>query len=81
LDLCTGYVASRILTQNGYNIKNLTGGYKSCLMSPLKPACVAPVETPEKQIVDPDTQVVKGNVGKEISDYKKSHRDCGICSE
>jgi rhodanese-related sulfurtransferase len=76
-----GYVASRILTQNGYNVKNLTGGYKSCLMSPLKPACVAPVETPEKQIVDPDTQVVKGNMGKEISDYAKSHSDCGLCSE
>lgn len=76
-----GYVASRILTQNGYNVKNLTGGYKSCLMSPLKPACVAPVETSEKQIVDPDTQVVKGDVGKEVSDYKKSHSDCGICSE
>ncbi|GAB6151885.1 FAD-dependent oxidoreductase [Desulfosporosinus burensis] len=76
-----GYVASRILSQKGYNVKNLTGGYKSCLMSPLKPACVAPVETLEKQIVDPDTQVVKGDAGKEISDYQKSHSDCGICSE
>lgn len=76
-----GYVASRFLTQNGYNVKNLTGGLKSCLMSPLKPACVAPVETTEKHIVDPDTQVVKGNEGKETSDYQKSHSDCGICSE
>ena len=76
-----GYVASRILTQNGYSVKNLTGGYKSCLISPFKPPCVAPVETAEKQMVDPDTQVVKGNAGNEISDYKKSHSDCGICSE
>ena len=76
-----GYVASRILTQNGYNVKNLTGGFKSCLISPLKPARVAPIETSEKQIVDPETQVVKENVGKGISDYKKSHRDCGLCSE
>jgi len=54
-----GYVASRILTQNGYNVINLTGGYKSCLISPLNLSCVAPVETPEKQIVNPNTQVVK----------------------
>jgi NADPH-dependent 2,4-dienoyl-CoA reductase/sulfur reductase-like enzyme/rhodanese-related sulfurtransferase len=59
-----GYVASRILSNNGYDVKNLTGGYKSCLMSPLKPARVAPVETSDKQIVDPDTQVVKGEESK-----------------
>ncbi|SHI50409.1 CoA-disulfide reductase [Desulfosporosinus lacus DSM 15449] len=76
-----GYVASRILTQNGYNVKNLTGGYKSCLMSPLKPPCVVPAATSEKQSVDPDTQVVKSDTGKEISDYKKKQSDCGICSE
>jgi len=85
LDYCQiglrGYVASRILSQKGFKVRNLTGGYKSCLMSPLKPACVAPAETLEKQIVDPDTQVVKGDAGKEISDYQKSHSDCGICSE
>ena len=57
-----GYVASRILTQNEYNVKNVTGGYKSCLISPLKPSCVAPVEPQEKQLVDPNTQVVKGDV-------------------
>lgn len=76
-----GYVASRILTQNGYKVKNLTGGYKSCLMSPVKPPCVAPVETSNNQFVDPDTQVVKRDAGKENSDYKKKHSDCGICSE
>lgn len=75
-----GYVGSRFLTQNGYKVKNLTGGYKSCLMSPLNPACVAPVETTEKYIVDPDTQVVKANESQETSDYQKSHSDCGICS-
>ncbi len=76
-----GYVGSRFLTQNGYQVKNLTGGYKSFLMSPLNPACVAPVETTEKYIVDPDTQVVKTNGGEETSDYQKSHSDCGKCSE
>ena len=38
-----GYVASRILTQNGFKVKNIDGGYKSCLMSPFKPTTVDPV--------------------------------------
>lgn len=74
-----GYVASRILTQNGYKVKNLNGGYKSCLLSPVKPGTTKPVESSEKPQIDPDTQVVKGEAVKEISDYKKSHRDCGMC--
>ncbi|AET69049.1 NAD(FAD)-dependent dehydrogenase [Desulfosporosinus orientis DSM 765] len=76
-----GYVASRILTQHGYKVKNITGGYSSCLMSPVKPPCVVPVKTSENVTIDPDTQVVKGKTEKEISDYKKSHSNCGICSE
>lgn len=28
-----GYIASRILQQNGYKVKNLTGGYRSYLMA------------------------------------------------
>lgn len=74
-----GYIASRILTQNGYKVKNLNGGYKSCLLSPVKPGLVKPVESSEKPQIDPDTQVVKGEAVKEDSDYKKSHRDCGMC--
>ena len=53
-------MASRILTQNGFKVKNIDGGYKSCLMSPFKPATIDPVETQDKPLVDPDTQVVKG---------------------
>ena len=26
------YIATRILSQNGYSVKNISGGYKSCLM-------------------------------------------------
>ena len=75
-----GYVASRILTQNGYNVKNLTGGFKSCLLSPVKPGIANPVETSGAQpLIDPETQVIKGSEKKEVSDYKKSHRDCGMC--
>lgn len=32
-----GYIASRILMQNGYRVKNLTGGYKTYIMSTFKP--------------------------------------------
>jgi len=32
-----GYVASRILSQKGFKVKNLTGGYKSVLSSKFKP--------------------------------------------
>lgn len=56
-----GYVASRILTQNGYKVKNITGGYSSCLLSPVKPPCVVPAAAPEDVIIDPDTQVVKNH--------------------
>ena len=31
-----GYVASRILTQKGFKVKNLDGGYKSALTLPVK---------------------------------------------
>lgn len=74
-----GYVASRILAQNGFKVKNLEGGYKSCLMSPFKLASVGPVDPLEEQPIDPDTQVIKGIVEKKVSDYKKSHSDCGKC--
>jgi len=32
-----GYIASRILNQNGYKVKNLTGGYRSYSMASYKP--------------------------------------------
>ncbi len=76
-----GYVASRILTQNGFHVKNLNGGFKSCLLSPLKPVIANPAETSEPQpLIDPETQVVKGEERKEVSDYRKNHRDCGMCT-
>lgn len=35
-----GYIASRILTQKGYKVKNIDGGYKSTLTMAVKPAIV-----------------------------------------
>jgi CoA-disulfide reductase len=75
-----GYVASRILSQNGFKVKNLNGGFKSCLLSPVKPEITKPVESSENQPgIDPETQVVNRDAAKEASDYKKNHRDCGMC--
>jgi CoA-disulfide reductase len=75
-----GYIAYRILTQNGFTVKNLNGGFKSCLLSPVKPEIVLSAETTENSQIDPETQVVKGKTQQEVSDYKKSHFDCGACS-
>jgi NADPH-dependent 2,4-dienoyl-CoA reductase/sulfur reductase-like enzyme/rhodanese-related sulfurtransferase len=35
-----GYVASRILTQKGFKVKNISGGYQSALTSPRKPKII-----------------------------------------
>jgi NADPH-dependent 2,4-dienoyl-CoA reductase/sulfur reductase-like enzyme/peroxiredoxin family protein/rhodanese-related sulfurtransferase/TusA-related sulfurtransferase len=37
-----GYTAARILQQKGYKVRNLTGGYKTYLMSEYKPGSAAP---------------------------------------
>ncbi|MHB8125674.1 MAG: CoA-disulfide reductase [Desulfitobacteriaceae bacterium] len=74
-----GYVASRILTQNGFKVKNLTGGYKSASMLNFKPSELAnhsELKT-NKQRLDPETQVVKGEVKK--SDNGTILNDCGSC--
>ena len=64
-----GYVASRILTQKGFKVKNLTGGYKSVssLNSKLKKDYVSYKE--KMPTLDPDTQVVKDIVDKGIDNY------------
>ena len=40
-----GYVASRILTQRGYKVKNINGGYKSAMPMSEKPKIVVDLET------------------------------------
>ncbi|MHB8072663.1 CoA-disulfide reductase [Desulfosporosinus fructosivorans] len=40
-----GYVASRILTQKGYKVKNIDGGYKSSLTMAVKPRIVEGLDT------------------------------------
>lgn len=67
-----GYIASRILSQNGFKVKNVTGGYKSLSMLKFKPES-------EKQIVDPDTQTVRKEAAFDTSDFDKSLDACGLC--
>lgn len=60
-----GYIADRILTQNGFKVLNVTGGYKTTAMlnfSTNKPNFEIPpsaCKTCEGIAIDPDTQAVK----------------------
>lgn len=74
-----GYVASRILTQNGFKVKNIDGGYKCASSLDFKPTEVANSAITKSSIIDSDTQVVKGEVEKGINDYDKSLDACGLC--
>ncbi len=73
-----GYVADRILSQNGYKVLNVTGGYKS-----VSALSFEPKET--KFNIDPDTQVIKKEV-KQVNSkafiagqYDKVLDACGLC--
>lgn len=74
-----GYVAARILNQNGFKVKNVTGGYKAASILNFKPSKVANSDKKKRQMIDPDTQVVKGEVEKGVDNYDKSLDACGLC--
>ena len=82
-----GYVADRILSQNGYDVLNVTGGYKTADALRFDPQAA---ESSEAQggnkpsgntghtVIDPDTQTVK----KEADWNGKIHKTldaCGLC--
>ncbi|MBZ9633971.1 CoA-disulfide reductase [Clostridium sp. FP1] len=71
-----GYVAARILSQNEFKVKNLTGGYKSVSISNFTPN---KGDTPKRQILDPDTQVIKEGVDNDTSNYDTILDACGLC--
>ncbi len=83
LDYCQiglrGYVAERILVQKGFKVKNLTGGYKSILISSFTPEKIQASSTSKRQILDLDTQVIKEQVDKGIENYDKLLDACGLC--
>ena len=74
-----GYVASSILKQKGYKVKNMTGGYKSA--SSLNFTTTNSKATSERQIIDQDTQTVKAEVaiGSNEIKYDKILDACGLC--
>ncbi|ODA39803.1 DsrE/DsrF/DrsH-like family protein [Desulfosporosinus sp. BG] len=72
-----GYVAARILTQNGFKVRNIDGGYKCASMLNFKPTKVDNSDNSKRSMIDSDTQVVKGEVQK--GDYDKSLDACGLC--
>jgi len=74
-----GYIASRILTQKGYTVKNIDGGYRSVSLSDSKPDIIDNLDKTTRPIIDPDTQVVKGEIESRMNDYDKSIDTCGLC--
>jgi len=79
-----GYIADRILSQNGFKVLNVTGGYKTTSMlnfDPKKSGYEVEEENSDKDAkftVDPDTQTVKKEESKPGS-YDKSLDACGLC--
>lgn len=72
-----GYIAARILTQHGFKVKNLTGGYKTYSAAYYKLKQKPTVE--EKVALDMETQrVKKEEVSRELT-FDKSLDACGLC--
>ena len=74
-----GYVAARILSQREFKVKNLTGGYKSVLISNLEQNKIEPSKKSKGQSLDTDTQVIKDEVAVGIDSYDKLLDACGLC--
>jgi len=74
-----GYIADRILSQKGFNVLNVTGGYKTISALNFDPEKLGADTAKSKRVtVDPDTQVVKENENQtEI--YDKALDACGLC--
>jgi CoA-disulfide reductase len=74
-----GYIAARILSQHGYKVRNLTGGYKTYTMFKYLPKNS---DKSDKEVkMDPETQVVK-EVEKDRPDINTFHKSLdasGLC--
>ncbi|MBE5965798.1 MAG: CoA-disulfide reductase [Lachnospiraceae bacterium] len=82
-----GYYADRILSQNGYRVQNVTGGYKSALNLKYVPQraerksaelMAAELAVGRQVTIDPDTQVAK-QVTCDAGHYDKALDACGLC--
>jgi CoA-disulfide reductase len=74
-----GHVATRILCQHGYKIKNITGGYKSASSLNFTPEKFTENNSKaEKQVADQNTQVIKDEAALDSSNFDKSLDACGL---
>ncbi len=79
-----GYVADRILSQNGYQVMNVTGGYKTAVSLKFDPSKddnkndPSTVTTSKHMVVDPDTQAIKEET-HQSGTFDKSLDACGLC--
>ena len=79
-----GYIADRILSQNGFKVLNVTGGYKTTSMLDYDPKKSDSNEEsgntnkPSNMTIDPDTQAVKIDENK-TGNYDKTLDACGLC--
>jgi CoA-disulfide reductase len=75
-----GYIADRILSQNGFKVLNVTGGYKTSSMLNYDPQKAGPAEAEKASdfTVDPDTQEVKA-VEKKSDKHDKAINLSGVC--
>jgi peroxiredoxin family protein/TusA-related sulfurtransferase len=76
-----GYIAARILSQHGYKVKNITGGYKSSsILNFIPTKSNTDNNSNKKQIIDPDTQVVRSEVALDSNlNFHKTLDACGLC--
>ena len=79
-----GYIADRILSQNGFKVLNVTGGYKTTSMLNYNPRKSNSDDKNTKDnkssnmTIDPDTQTVRKDENK-TGNYDKAIDTCGLC--
>lgn len=77
-----GYVADRILKQHGFDVLNVTGGYKSATALKFDPKTVETAsmnsQNSKRMIIDPDTQAIKEDENQ-TETYHKTLDACGLC--
>ncbi|MBC3795792.1 DsrE/DsrF/DrsH-like family protein [Acetobacterium tundrae] len=79
-----GYIAARILSQNGFKVANVTGGYKTSSMlhyAPEKPDTKdsnSNSSGSSNMSIDPDTQAIRIDENK-TENYDKQLDTCGLC--
>ena len=79
-----GYVADRILSQNGYQVMNVTGGYRTAASLKFNPVKDDNKQDPfsdsgsSHMVVDPDTQAIKVEANQS-GIFHKTLDACGLC--